>query len=109
MIGGSIDERNPEKASTAVTRICLSRSFIGCVAPLPVATWRPAVATAPNIIAVCGGTNNDVPLTNCQVYSRKTDRYAGLLKTVNASSAFAHIPGFLERSKPDKTYVQYVT
>ncbi len=109
LIGGSTDERNPEKASTAVTRICLSRSFIGRVAPLPVATWRPAVATAPNIIAVCGGTYDDAPLPNCQVYSRKTDRYAGLLKTINASIAFPHIPGVLEPSKPDKTYVQYVT
>ncbi len=79
LIGGSTDQRYPEKASTAVTRICLSRSFVRRVAPLPVATWRPAVATAPNMIAVCGGTNSDVPLPNCQVYSRKTDKYAGLL------------------------------
>ncbi len=79
MIGGSTDQRNPEKASTAMTRICLSLSFVWRVAPLPVATWRPAVATAPNMIAVCGGTNNDVPLTNCQIYSGKTDKYASLL------------------------------
>ncbi len=74
LIGGSTDERNPENASTAVTRICLSRSFVRRVAPLPVAIWRPAVATAPNMIAVCGGTNDGVPLPNCQVYSRKTDK-----------------------------------
>ncbi len=74
LIGGSTDQRNPEMASTAVTRICLSWSFVRRVAPLPVATWRPAVATAPNTIAVCGGTNNDVPLPNCQIYSLKTNK-----------------------------------
>ncbi len=82
MIGGSTDQRNPEMASTAVTRICLSRSFVRRVAPLPVATWRPAVATAPNMITVCGGTSNGEPLPSCQVYSRKTDKYAGLLETI---------------------------
>ncbi len=53
LIGGSTDERYPEKASTAVTRICLTRSFIGRVAPLPAATWNPAATTAPDMIAVC--------------------------------------------------------
>ncbi len=52
LIGGSTDESNPEKAGTAVTRICLSRSFVRRVAPLSVATWSPVVATAPNMIAV---------------------------------------------------------
>ncbi len=79
LVGGSTDQRKPEKASTAMTRICLTRSFVWRVAPLPVATWRPAVATASNTIAVCGGTNNDVPLLNCQIYSGKTDKYATLL------------------------------
>ncbi len=87
MIGGSTDQRNPEKASTAVTRICLSRSFVRRAASLPVATWRPAVTTAPNMIAVCGGTSDGVPLPNCQVYPRKTDKYAGLLETILASMA----------------------
>ncbi len=75
----------------------------------PLCLWQPAVATAPNIIAVCGGTYDDAPLPNCQVYSRKIDRYAGVLKTIHASIAFPPIPGVLDPFKPDKMYVRNVT
>ncbi len=85
LIGGSTAQRNPEKASTAVTRICLSRSFVRRVAPLTVANQRPAVATSPNMIAVCGGTPNGEPLPNSQVCPLMTDKYAGLLEAQVAS------------------------
>ncbi len=69
MLGGSSSSYSPGKASTLTTRVNLQGGRVERIQKLPTATIHPAVATAPNSIAVCGGVSTGThAIPNCQVY-----------------------------------------
>ncbi len=70
-----MDERFEHVGSRVVTRLHLRKGGIERSQPLPHLVLRPAVATSPSAIAVCGGTPNGSPVSNCQVFSSATEKY----------------------------------
>ncbi len=72
-MGGSINSLSPGKASTLTTRVNLQGGRVERIQKLPTATIYPAVATAPNAIAVCGGgSTGTLAIPNCQVFFLST-------------------------------------
>ncbi len=69
MIGGALNPRFPDIISRVVMAVDVAGGRIARIAPLPEAVSRPAVATAPKSLIVCGGTSNAIPMPHCQVYS----------------------------------------
>ncbi len=70
-----MDDRFEHVGSRVVTRLHLRKGCIDRTQPLPHLVMRPAVATSPNAIVVCGGTPNVFPVSNCQVFSSATEKY----------------------------------
>ncbi len=70
-----MDDRFEHAGSRVVTRLHLRKGCIERTQPLPHLVMRPAVATSPNDIAVCGGTPDGSPVSICQVFSSVTEKY----------------------------------
>ncbi len=70
-----MDPRFPNNDSRFVTTIDAAGGPVGRIDPLPEARSRPAVATAPNTLLVCGGSSKAIPIATCQFYSLKSAVY----------------------------------
>ncbi len=70
-----MDDRFEHVGSRVVTRLHLRKGGIERTQLLPNLVFRPAVATSSSAIAVCGGTPNGSPVSNCQVFSSATEKY----------------------------------
>ncbi len=78
-MGGSTNSYSPGNASTLTTRVNLQGGRVERIQKLPTATIYPAVVTAPNSIAVCGGGSTGThAIPNCQVYFLSTATYANV-------------------------------
>ncbi len=75
IIGGNVDPRFPYNDSRFVTSMDVAGGPVGRIDPLPEAISRPAVATAPSTLIVCGGSSKAIPMPTCQFYSLKSAAY----------------------------------
>ncbi len=74
-----MDERFGSAGSRVVNRLNLRNGCLERTQPLPNIVLRPAVATLPSAITVCGGTSNGSPVSNCQIFSSTTEKCVELL------------------------------
>ncbi len=80
LIGGSVNEQFGNAGSRVVKRLHLRKGCLERTQPLPNLVFRPAVATSPSAIAVCGGTSDDSPVPSCQVFLSASEKYVELLR-----------------------------
>ncbi len=74
-----MDPRLPNNDSRFVTTMDVAGGPVGRIDPLPEAISRPAVATAPRTLIVCGGSLRSIPMPTCQFYSLKNAVYVQIL------------------------------
>ncbi len=87
LIGGSLDDRFGDVGSRVVTRLNLQTGCLERTQPLPILALRPAVATSPSSIAVCGG----ISVASCQRFSSVTETYVDFLQMHIQSNEITHL------------------